>query len=211
MRALLVFVLCIILMGAGVFFIGLTATACNQPPIKTGETSQQNQPSINNCTTVSGIIKTGFVETWIFVHSHHEEVIAVGTVFIAVFTIVLGLFTVSLAGATDKLVKGTELTERRQLRSYVGLEKLSFEVPNETNPNFVLDLKTVGVIHEDFIAVKIRNFGTTPAKDVSVFTFIRPEEPHARLPDDFFLTHDRDVAPAGAIRITLARLEPWAN
>ena len=203
MRALLVFALCIIVLSSGVFSIGLVA--CNQPPINAGETSKTDQPDKNNCATAGGIIKTGFAEAWAFIHGHHEEIIAVGTIFIAVFTIVLGLFTVSLAGATDKLVKGAERTERRELRAYVGLESLSFEVTNENNPDFILDLDTPGIIHQDFVTVKIRNFGVTPARDVCVFTYVQPQGPHERLADDFFLTHNRDAAPTGAVRITLAR------
>ena len=118
---------------------------------------------------------------------------------------VLGLATVVLAIVTWMLVLDARHNARIQLRAYVGLEKISFELTNENNPSFVLDLTTQGVIHDDFVAVKIRNFGNTPAFDVSVFAYFAIAPLHTRLADDFFARHDRDPRPTGNIRVSVSR------
>jgi hypothetical protein len=121
-------------MGAGV--IGVGYSSCNQPPIKGGESSETAHPNKkNDCASPYSIFEVGLNSGWVFVHDHHEEIIAVGTVFIAVFTIVLGLFTVSLAGSTDKLVKGADKTAERQLRAYVFLDGIDLRKFNDAVPN----------------------------------------------------------------------------
>jgi hypothetical protein len=117
----------------------------------------------------------------------------------------LVLFTFTLFLATRDLVKEAKESSQRDLRAYVGMDKLGFEIPNENNPNFVFDPDTPGVIQEDFITVKVRNYGSTPASDVCVFVYPAVVGPHQRLEDTFLPAHDRDLAPTGAVRVTLAR------
>lgn len=133
-----------------------------------------------------------------FIHEYREEIIAS-------FTVILAVATWRLWLSTRDLVRGAKNTSERELRAYVGLEKLSFEIPNENNPDFVIDLDTPGIIHDDFIAVKMRNFGATPATDVCAFVYAALTPPHERLPDGFLQVHDRDQAPVGPVRVTLAR------
>lgn len=205
MKALLVFVICISLIASGVFTIGLLS--CDEPPIQTSEAGQTTKPNKNDCSAPRTLIKVGLNESWIFVHDHHEEVIAVGTVFIAIFTIVLGLFTVSLAGATKKLVSGAESAERRQLRAYVGLDKISFECDSLHISHYEpTDLSTPGKIHRDFIVIKVRNYGMTPAYGVTVYAYFVATNFPDRLPDGFFTgQHDRDIVSWLPVRPTLAR------
>jgi hypothetical protein len=148
---------------------------------------------------------SSFLRLWMHVFDKPDAYVALFTGVLAIGTLALWWSTRKLWRVTDKTLRHSEDTARRQLRAYVGLEKLSFELTNENNPSFVLDLQTHGVTHEDFIAVKIRNFGPTPASDVCVFVYAAPTPPYQRLPDDFFLTRDNDRVSTGAIRITLAR------
>lgn len=203
-RPLLVFIFC--LMTLVIAILGVGYSACNERPIKSSESAETAQPYKNSCSSPITILKVGLYEAWSFVHSHHEETIAVGTIFIAIFTVVLGLFTVSLAGATDKLVRGAERTERRQLRAYVGLDKLEFESAGLKDKNYMpADLTTPGLVHKDFIAVKVRNYGQTPAYGVTIYAYLVATDFPARLPDEFFSLNDVDIISMADIRPTLAR------
>lgn len=104
-------------------------------------------------------------------------------------------------------VETIEKTERRSLRAYVGVSRIEMECANPGDPTYVLPaLTTPGVLLGDFIAVKIKNFGPSPAKRVSVFAFLRVVPGPLLLPGDFFAHNDRDTAPSGDVRISLSRL-----
>jgi hypothetical protein len=136
-----------------------------------------------------------------FIHENAEATIAA-------FTIVLAFSTIFLWGATRDLVDGAEKAERRQLRAYVGVEKLEFECPDlngkcsEVEP---ADLTIPGLIHKNFLVVKVRNFGQTPARDVTVYAYSVFADFPARLPDDYFLKNDTDQISMAEVRPTLAR------
>ncbi|MGA7789435.1 MAG: hypothetical protein WCA56_14870, partial [Xanthobacteraceae bacterium] len=196
--------MCIALMSLSVLWIGYSS--CEEPSIKSGESSQTTQPDKNNCVSPGAVFKVGLNELWTFTHDHHEEVIAVGTAFIAIFTIVLGLFTVSVAAATNKLVEGAERAEKRELRAYVGVEKLAFECPGIKDHHYKpTDLITPGLIHKNYIVVTVRNFGQTPAYDVTVYAYFVPAKFAERLPDEFFEKNDEDIISMAETRPTLAR------
>src|SRR6266478_2787335 len=134
LRPFIVFLMCIVLMVGSVMGVGYFSS-CNQPPIKGSESGKADHSDKKDCSSSIGIFNGGISETGTFIHDHHEEIIAVGTVFIAVFTIVLGLFTVSLAASTDKLVRGGEDTSKRQLRAYVFLDGIDLRRFNDAAPN----------------------------------------------------------------------------
>ncbi len=147
MKALLVLIFCISIIAFGVQGIGYSA--CNEPPIKAGESGEAAQANKYNCATRYGIFKIGLANSGDFVHRHNEEIIAVGTVFIAIFTVVLGLFTVNLASSTQRLVTGAERTERRQLRAYIH--------------NISGIVRDVEAGKKPFFRIEIKNHGQTPA------------------------------------------------
>lgn len=151
MKAFFVFVICLVVILGGIFVVGLTS--CDKPQINTVEGGETAKPNKNYCSAPNAIFKVGLSATGDFIHHYHEEVIAVGTVFIAIFTIVLGLFTVNLAGATDKIVKGAEEATRRQLRAYVSVEPT--------------DVFNFGTKERVGISVHLKNHGGTPASELS--------------------------------------------
>jgi hypothetical protein len=198
MKALLVLFVCTMAVAVGIFLIG--SSLCNQPPIEASETSKTE----NTCSTIDDVFKAGLSDAWDFVHDHHDELIAIGMLFIVIFAIVLVFFTISLARATKKLIVKAENTERRKLRAYVGLDKLSFEFDGlQAENNTPADLTKSGIIHKDFIVVKVRNYGLTPAYGVTVYVYVTYTNFPARLADNFFQKKETD--PISAVHPTLAR------
>lgn len=70
------------------------------------------------------------------------------------------------AKAADATYRAMIETERRQLRAYIGVEGFQFAVINRDNPTapHYLDF--------NHLAVKVRNFGSTPADDVVVYATV---------------------------------------
>ncbi len=148
---------------------------------------------------ISEFVKISRVCTGEFVYANANSTIAV-------FTVVLALATIFLWTATRDLVHGAERTERRQLRAYVGVDRLSFECAGFDDKNYKpSDLTTPGLVHQDFLVVKVRNYGQTPAYDVTVFGYIAATNYPNRLPDDFFEKNDTDNISMAEVRVTLAR------
>jgi hypothetical protein len=139
---------------------------------------------------------------------------AISTAFIAAFTVLLAFGTLALFFATINLVSSGEDTAKRQLRAYlgVGADDFSFDTPGEADPNYVpidADNPISGQIFRDFLNVKVRNFGQTPALDVIVFSNVTGFQPFSTLPpDSFFSTGPgakHDTIPTGNIRQFISR------
>lgn len=79
-----------------------------------------------------------------------EWLVAIFTGFLVIVTGYLVHYTKRLWGATGQLVIGSEITAQRQLRAYVGCDRIR-----------ILNLPIRGV-------VDIKNFGKTMAKDVEI-------------------------------------------
>ncbi len=194
LKATLTLVFCIAVLAAAIYFAG--HSSCEGPPKQNGENAETHKNDGHNCATPYSTFKVGLNEGWRVAHEYHEEIIAVATVFIAVFTIILGLFTISLAASTDKLVRGAERTERRQLRAYVGVHEIETELPNlktlsyeipdygQFPPNF---------IHKDFITIIIKNYGQTPARSVLTVVNWQPFFPFGSAAPDDFDYRDQDL------------------
>jgi len=97
-------------------------------------------------------IQVGFLRICTFIRNFREEIVAVGTLFIAIFTVILAFATGFLYFATRDLVKGSDKTARQQLRAYVYVQ-----------PGNVY-LVSAGLKPQPRIVV--RNSGQTFAKDV---------------------------------------------
>ncbi|TPK70770.1 hypothetical protein FJ527_28255 [Mesorhizobium sp. B2-4-18] len=129
--------------------------------------------------------------------------VALSTVVIAVFTVVLGI-------GTALLVLDGRRHSRHTLRAYVGVDRLEFEIPSLKDVNFRgrrfrQAIGKFGYVNKDFITVKVRNYGQTPAQDVCVFAYWAAAPRFTRLPDDFFDRNNEDVIDTGDVRTTLAR------
>jgi hypothetical protein len=123
-------------------------------------------------------------------------VTALATVFIAAFTWTLWQSTEKLWLAGKNELAHSEDTVRRQLRAYIGVEAddFAFQIPSEHDPDYEpIDIATAkpGLIFSDFLNVTIRNFGQTPAHDVTVFAYTIYTTPFGSTPpNDWFETID---------------------
>lgn len=83
-------------------------------------------------------------------------------------------------------IRTLERTERRQLRAYVGVEKIEIKHPGISKPDIPIEEKRApGYAHEDFVCLTIKNFGQTPAYAVSTQVNWMPTPYPMRLPDGF--------------------------
>lgn len=85
-----------------------------------------------------------------------EERVALWTERLTYVTGALAVFTLMLWIATYCLFREGKHTARRQLRAYVMIDKC-----------LVRGTKTQGGLHEDWINLTLKNFGQTPAKNIS--------------------------------------------
>jgi hypothetical protein len=109
------------------------------------------------------------VATGIIKHDDNDKVVvAVATVVIAIFTVVLGISTTKLWTSTENLVVGAEEVGKRQLRAYLGVAKIAFEITSNSAGYVPINPAIGGTIFPDFIAVTIRNYGETPAYNVAL-------------------------------------------
>jgi hypothetical protein len=92
-----------------------------------------------------------------YVESREKFFTTFGTMIIAAFTVFLALATAFLYFATRSLVEGAEDTSQKQLRAYVGMHSMETTVYPFQAGGFA------------FIAhAELRNFGQTPAYDLTV-------------------------------------------
>jgi hypothetical protein len=169
--------------------------------------AQNPQSATEDHVDPNSTVNSGF-KAW--VTSNEKFLNAISTGFIAVFTILLAFGTVALFCATRNLVSGAEDTAQRQLRAYVGVgaDDLGFDTPGENNPNYVpIPANPVaGQVFDDFLTIKVKNFGQTPAYDVIVFGHMAVMPPFAMLPDDFFTRQAPfDALPSGPVRTFVSR------
>jgi hypothetical protein len=111
------------------------------------------------------------------------------------------------ADAAEKTVEKMEEATRRELRAYVGIDVIGIEAelkPYSAGDYVPIDRSRVGARSTDFVRVRVRNFGQTPAFDTVVFCYWQPTPPNQRLPIDFFRTHDSDEWPTGNVRTTIS-------
>ncbi len=80
--------------------------------------------------------------------------------------------------------RATKATERRQLRAYVGIEKIDLEIRSAKKGYAPITDITGNVIFKDFVAVTVKNFGVSPAKSVQVIAGIAWTEMFQRLPNE---------------------------
>jgi len=104
---------------------------------------------------------------------------------IAFFTLGLFIATFLLWRATRNLVSDAEDTSKRQLRAYVGVERMELRCAGFSDPNYKPAELSPGYIFKDVISVTFKNFGLTPAYDVQIWVNWVPMPYPQRLPDAF--------------------------
>jgi hypothetical protein len=121
---------------------------------------------------------------------------------LTVITGLLALFTWKLWTETGRLVSGAEDTAKRQLRAYVGVDEISFNLPHILIPGWKAPdpLPPDGYVFEDFILITVRNFGATPAYELRVMANWQPIKPFGAVvsPDFVFTDHAGPLRPSAS-------------
>ncbi len=130
------------------------------------------------------ILRRGLGREAQFLSDEHDEVIAVGTIFIALYTIVLGV-------ATQSMVRESREASKRQLRAYVGIDKIELVIPNVRNKSHVIpDPLPTGYAYADYALFNLKNFGQTPAIKTKVVVNWQPTIFGFRLKENEFAFGD---------------------
>jgi hypothetical protein len=109
-----------------------------------------------------------------YVETRDKFFTAFGTIIIAAFTVCLVIATVSLYVATKNLVESADDTSQRQLRAYIGLHGGETTIYPFEQGGFA------------FIAhVEFRNYGQTPAHDLTTKCNVKIDVPENVPFDDF--------------------------
>jgi hypothetical protein len=132
---------------------------CHPPP----NSASSGQNSDKDCTVLQGPLISLIVGIGDFVGDHDKGIVAA-------FTAVLAIFTARLWWATRALVVGAEDTAQRDLRAYVLLEDTFFIYEGEQR--FDAPDRKFTDIHK----LRIKNFGRTPAFDLSIWLRRSPNE-----------------------------------
>lgn len=93
---------------------------------------------------------------------------AVGTLLATIFTALAALAAAAAVQTSRRTIEHMEDTSKRELRAYVGLEKIDFEILSKRNGYVPIAIGAPSILFKDFISVTIKNFGATPAYDVVV-------------------------------------------
>lgn len=88
----------------------------------------------------------------------------------------LSLFgLVGVAGALFLTIRSNRIAQdssKRQLRAYLGVESIRFEIKSDGRTYEPSNLSVPGTIYKDFVSVCIKNYGGTPASGVSCSVYV---------------------------------------
>lgn len=104
---------------------------------------------------------------------------------VAIFTGLLFGSTFLLWWATERAIRKADKASQRQLRAYVGVKELDAKLHLNVKQIAGVKAGEPGWTHEDFLVVKIKNSGQTPAYEVFVHTSWQPTDFGTYLPENF--------------------------
>jgi hypothetical protein len=100
----------------------------------------------------------------------------------AAATVLLAIITVFLAFIANSQHK----TTRAQLRAYCGPAKFEYNIPKINDATFdIPNPPPAGYIFDHYLVISAKNYGSTPASNLSVFVNWQPMSFGYKLPDDF--------------------------
>jgi hypothetical protein len=156
--------LCVLIFLGFVVWLGGEFSARNESPKQPDQAHQITDAPKKYLTSLNTALTLGFNRLGTFIHDFREEIVAIGTLFIAGLTVILAFATAFLYGATRDLVKGAEETAERQLRAYVFIQGGQIQIVDNGT--------AVGV------GVTLKNFGQTPGYDFETWTLIEIGDPN---------------------------------
>lgn len=156
-----------------VVWLGGGFSARNEPPKQPDQAYQTTDTPKKYLAPLNTALTLGFNRLGTFIHDFREEIVAIGTLFIAAFTIILAFATAFLYGATRDLVRGAKETTERQLRAYVSIDGTSARLLFDSNGEPILVERGEKII-EGY--VRLKNFGQTPGRDFKSWVKIKIAE-----------------------------------
>ena len=178
-----------------------------QPPKEGPESQQQNITKQSGADDNRAIAEPSFLPMKLFTANGQKEIaeycrsngereikdwshkyicdIRITDAYIALFTFTLAAVTIGLIIVGFGTIRTMARTERRQLRAYVGIEKI--ELVFRANVQQIEGAKKgeIGWIWPDVLLVHYRNFGQTPASRVYIHVNWEPMKFGVFLPDSF--------------------------
>jgi hypothetical protein len=117
MRTVAVIVLCL---ASFLIFVGWLGYSSPEQPTQNQDSQTQSETASykDKYSTALVALSLGFRRIGKCIIDYRDEIVAVGTFFVAAFTVVVALATAALYKATRDLVKGAEVTAERQMRAY---------------------------------------------------------------------------------------------
>lgn len=152
------------LIGLSLVFIALLGYSTIQETQREyGQTQGNTKANENNYPPIKTALRVGFVQIGSFVHNYRDEIVAVGTLFIAAFTVVLAFATGFLYSATHDLVRQAKQMSETQLRAFV-IAKGFHQAANVHHDEFGKEY-----IKEWVFWYELENVGLTTAIEVKVW------------------------------------------
>jgi hypothetical protein len=185
-------------------YLGMTAwisfSLPHEPTPNANQSQQKAEPAKEKNASLGAALTDGFIRQGQFIHDFKDEVVAVGTVFIAAFTIILAFATGFLYAATRDLVRDAKETSNRQLRAYVS--------------GTVVHISSFDKDELVTFKFKVENSGQTPARVVvhHAEVIVAPEP----LPETYVfpditttLSNPANVFPGKSFEGTITSIRPF--
>lgn len=91
-------------------------------------------------------------------------------------------------------------TAQKQLRAYVGVDDIDIELPSSKVENYQPVKQSLGKLIPDYLILKVKNTGSTPAKKVTTWINWEPLAFGYQLPEDFdFKDHESNIREPFAV------------
>jgi hypothetical protein len=98
---------------------------------------------------------------------------------------------------------------RRELRAYVGVESIIIDAPDmdafRRGEYSSQDPTVIGITARNFVRVRVKNYGQTPAFDTVIFCYWALAPQWRRPPTNIFDSNDTDSMPAGNVRTSVSK------
>ena len=151
--------------------------SCAGPPDKlyaSDKEEELHRENIAECVPVkkeANLPKFSMVSIILYIFKDSNRIVALATIALAITSIL------SMQAMGD--------VERRQLRAYVALEGINLRTPNLLVPSYSPPADGPGIVFQDYVVPKIKNYGATPASNVNVYLYWYSFPLHQRPPLDF--------------------------
>ena len=143
MKISLGILLFVLLFLGGIVWLGFQTR--EEPPTSPNQANQTTETVKKEYAAIKTALKNGFIRLGSFIHDFKEEIVAIGTLFIAAFTVILAFATFFLYFATRDLVTGAKDTAERQLRAYLTITPVMLSSINpDENSGFIFEQKNQG-------------------------------------------------------------------